>query len=218
VIDGIPLATGVQLSRPANMDGFSSSRTFINYGFPLNALKSTLNLNGNASYSRAPGMINNITSYSKSSAAGLGFSLSSNISEKIDFLISSNINYNEVNNSIQNSNSHYYNVSSKVRLQVMPWKGIVVQSDISHQFNDGLSAGLNDDYFLWNAAIGYKFLKKQQAEIRLSVFDILKENKSITRNTTDLYYEDVESNALQQYFMLTLTYNLKRFTGSEESK
>jgi hypothetical protein len=64
---------------------------------------------------------------------------------------------------------------------------------------------------LWNAGLGYKFLKNQQGEIRLSVFDILGQNQSITRNVTELYIEDTQTNLLQRYFMLTFTYNIKMF-------
>jgi len=45
----------------------------------------------------------------------------------------------------------------------------------------------------------------------LSVFDLLKQNKSITRNVTDSYIQDVQNQVLQQYFMLTFTYKLKTF-------
>ena len=63
-------------------------------------------------------------------------------------------------------------------------------------------------------AIGYKFLKEKQADLRLSVFDIMKQNNSIGRNTTETYYEDVQNNILQRYYMLTFTYNLKYFKDS----
>ncbi|MGH2649394.1 MAG: hypothetical protein ACRDE8_17570, partial [Ginsengibacter sp.] len=43
------------------------------------------------------------------------------------------------------------------------------------------------------------------------VFDLLKQNKSITRNVTDSYIQDVKNQVLQQYFMLTFTYKLKTF-------
>jgi len=91
----------------------------------------------------------------------------------------------------------------------------VLQSDLTHQHNTGLSSEFNTDYLIWNAAIGYKFLKNNVAELRLSVYDILSQNKNISRNFSDTYFEDVQSNVLQQYFMLTLTYNIKFFKVQE---
>ena len=97
----------------------------------------------------------------------------------------------------------------------MPWKGFVLQTDLNHQYNVGLSSNYNQNYLLWNAAIGYKFLKDKQAEFRLSIFDIMKQNNSITRNTTETYYEDVKTNVLQQYALLTFTYNIKYFQDTK---
>jgi len=74
-----------------------------------------------------------------------------------------------------------------------------------------LTGALNQNITLWNAAVGYKFLKNNAAELRLSVFDILSQNTSITRNVTETYIEDVQTKILQQYYMLTFTYNFKVF-------
>ncbi len=58
---------------------------------------------------------------------------------------------------------------------------------------------------------GKKIFKKQQGELKLSVFDLLKQNRSIVRNVSDAYIEDVQSQVLRQYFLFTFTYNLRTF-------
>ncbi|MEO7766680.1 MAG: outer membrane beta-barrel protein, partial [Ferruginibacter sp.] len=90
-------------------------------------------------------------------------------------------------------------------------KGWFIQNDVSNQKYSGLTDGFNQSYWLWNAAIGKKFLKKQAGELKLSVFDLLKQNQSISRTVTGAYIEDVQSQVLQQYFMLTFSYSLKNF-------
>jgi hypothetical protein len=75
----------------------------------------------------------------------------------------------------------------------------------------GLTSGFNATYTLWNAAVGKKFLKNKAGELKLSVFDLLKQNQSIVRTVTNLYIEDAQSEVLKQYFMLTFAYNLKNF-------
>ncbi|MES2286067.1 MAG: outer membrane beta-barrel protein [Bacteroidota bacterium] len=212
IAPGIILTSGSQLSRPDNQDGYFNVRSFNNYSFPVSKIKSNLNFNVGGMYSRTPGIVNNKLNYANSSNVGFGLALSSNISEKFDFTLSSNTTYNTNSNTLQaNLNSIYYNQNTKFKIQVMPWKSLVLQTDLSHQYNSGLSANFNQNYLLWNAAIGYKFLKNNQGELRLSVFDILKQNNSITRNITETYYEDVQTNVLQQYFLLTFTYNIKQF-------
>jgi len=56
-----------------------------------------------------------------------------------------------------------------------------------------------------------KLFKAQKAEIRLSVFDLLNQNQSIYRTVAETYIEDVTTQVVKQYFMLTFTYNLKNF-------
>src|SRR5205085_8195284 len=85
------------------------------------------------------------------------------------------------------------------------------QNDLNNQLYSGLTEGYNQNYFLWNMSAGKKFLKNQKGELKLSVFDLLKQNRSITRNVTETYIEDVQNQVLQQYFMLTFTYNLRNF-------
>lgn len=216
IATGITLARGSQLSRPINLNGYFNIRSFNNVSFPIGFIKSILSLNLGGTYTKTPGMINNQINYSNSYNVGLGFALSSNISQSFDFTLSSNTTYNNISNTLQSSlNSDYYNQNSKLKIQVMPWKWMVIQSDVNHQYNSGLSTNYNQNYFLWNAAIGCKFLKDNKAELRLSIFDIMKQNNSISRNTTEIYYEDVRTNVLQQYAMLTFTYNIKYYNDTK---
>ena len=78
-----------------------------------------------------------------------------------------------------------------------------------HQAYSGLSAGLNQQYTLWNASVGKKLFPGQRGEIRVYAFDLLSQNRAIQRNVTEAYYEDVQTNILQRYFMLMFTYNIR---------
>ena len=44
-----------------------------------------------------------------------------------------------------------------------------------------------------------------------TVFDLLKQNQSISRTVVDTYIQNVQNLVLKQYFMLTFTYTLKNF-------
>ncbi|RYZ48950.1 MAG: hypothetical protein EOP49_17420, partial [Sphingobacteriales bacterium] len=218
-IGNINLSRGAQFIRPENMSGYYNLRSFATYGVPVSALKSNFNVNGTVAYVRTPGIINNQKNYANNTTLGLGFVISSNISEKIDFTLSSNSSYNLVRNTLNaNSNNEYFNQSSRLSINYIFWKGIAFNTELNHQYYSGLSAGFNQSYLLWNMSLAKKVFKKQQGEIKLSVYDLLKQNTSVIPTVTDAYIQYSRTNVLTQYFMLTFTYNLRFFKGGASMK
>jgi hypothetical protein len=208
----IYLPGGGQLTMPANMNGFAQFRSLINYSIPIKKIKCVFSFSGGYTFSSVPGLINGFTNKANQTSITLGAVLSSNISERIDFTVTSNSGYNIVLNTLQKqSNSIYFNQNTKFKIQAIIWKSFILQTDLNHQYYQGLSSRLTQNYLLWNAGIGYKFLKKKAGEFRLTVFDILKQNNSVSRNITETYYEDAQTNVLQRYYMLTFTYTLRQF-------
>jgi len=210
---GSVLAANAQLTKPVNLDGYKSLRTFFTFSQPNKVIKTNLNLNAGFSYSRLPGLLNNIENITNNYTYSGGIVLASNISEYIDFNLSYNANYNTVHsNTVTSSNTSYLNQAAGIQLNLLSKSGWFVQNDVSNQSYSGLSDGFNQSYWLWNAAVGKKFLKSRAAELKLSVFDLLKQNQSIYREVgSNNEIIDSQSNVLQQYFMLTFTYSLRNF-------
>ncbi|MEO6232229.1 MAG: TonB-dependent receptor [Ferruginibacter sp.] len=209
---GITLKRGSQLTKPVNLDGYKSLRTFFTYSMPIKPIKTTVNLNAGFSYSRLPGLSNYIATLTNNYVYNTGIVLASNVSEYVDFNLSYSANFNQAKTISRTiSTNNYVNQSIGLQVNLLNKKGWFVQNNVDNQSYSGLSGGLNQNYWLWNAAIGKKFLKKKEAELKLSVFDLLKQNQSITRTVTGSYIEDTQSQVLQQYFMLTFTYSVRNF-------
>lgn len=210
--DTLRLRRGTQLSRPVNLNGNVMYRSFINYGVPIKPLKSNLNVSVGYVFQRSPGLINNIENITNTHAINGGLVLGSNINENIDFTVSYNNSYNIVVNNIRPElNNNYFNQTINGRLNLVIKSAFVFSSDVSHIMFTGLGDGFNQQFLLWNAGVGYKFLKNRQGELRLSVFDLLNQNNNVARNVTETYIEDQRNIILRQYFMLTFTYNLRYF-------
>ena len=77
--------------------------------------------------------------------------------------------------------------------------------------NTGLGSGYNKNYALWNASLAQDFLKNKRAQIKLQIYDILKQNQSIRRSINGNNITDSQSTILPQYFIATLTYNFNNF-------
>jgi hypothetical protein len=210
---GIILEKGSQLFRPVNLEGYQDFRSWISYGMPFGFIKSNLNINGGFSYEKRPGQVNNELSFNNSTRLSTGISISSNISDQVDFNISTRMSFNNVENTLNSSlNNKFYNQRTRINFSWIIWEGFVYRLDLNHQINSGLSEGFDNNFLLMNMSVGKKVFKNQRGEISLNVYDLLGQNTSVRRNVTDVYIEDIQNNVLQRYFMLTFSFNIRRFS------
>ena len=216
--NGIILHQRSQLVKPTNLNGYLSLRSFLTYAMPLKFIKSNLNLNGGFTYSKTPGLNNNISGFSNNYTYNTGVGITSNISQYVDFNVSYGVSITNTKNTLDESkNTNYTTQTAGAQLNLLDKKGWFLQNDVNFNSYSGLGAGFNQTYVLWNAGVGKKFLKNQAGELKLTVFDLLKQNQSITRTVDPNYIEDVHNQVLKQYFMLTFTYKLKNFGTAKAS-
>ncbi|MES2477539.1 MAG: outer membrane beta-barrel protein [Bacteroidota bacterium] len=214
---------GVQISRPVNLNGYLRSNAFATYSVPFKKIKSNLNFNAGVNYTKTPSLINTVINDAKNYAFNGGFVLGSNISENIDFTVSYNGAYNIASNSSQpQSNFNYYSQTSSLKFNWIFLKGFVFNTNLNHTLYSGLGEGYDRDFLLWNASLGYKFLKNKALQADIYAFDILNQNNSINRSINDVYIEDSRTTVLQRFVMLKLTYTIRAFKSGakmpEENK
>lgn len=215
--EGVILKQGSQLTRPINLtDPSWSVRSMVNYSFPVKIIKSKLNLILGLNYTVSPGYINMFLNTSKTTSLTSGLVLSSNISENADFSIS----YTSTNSFVRNdiairNNTTFWYQTAGAKINFIIGNGFVLQSDVVGQFNSGLAQSFNENYVIWNAGLGKKFLKSKNAELKVYIYDVLNQSRNISRTVTPQYIQDLRYNALRQYAMLTFTYTLRNFSGGD---
>lgn len=208
----VTLRSGSQITSPKNLNGNMSVNSFLTYGLPITAIKCNLNVNAGFSYSRTPSEINNQINFSNNYTPTAGLVLSSNISEKIDFTLSYMGSYTMVKNSLRtSSDNNYFTHNANLKFNWQFWKGFIFNTSLQNTLYSGISQGFNQNIFLWNAALGYKFLKDKSLEVKFGVNDILNQNNGISRTVSETYVEDSRNKVLKRYWMMTVTYNLKYF-------
>ncbi len=218
LIQGYNINKGSQLSKPVNLDNYYNIRSFGVYSLPVKKIKSNLSFNFGYMYSHNPALINNNVNYSNNNSVNSGIAIASNISENIDFSLSYDGNFNTVRNTInKQSNSEYYNHKVSAKANFIIKKKFVINTDVNQITYSGLSDSYNQNYILWNAYLGYKLLKDNSLEARISVYDILNQNTSVSRNITESYTEDSYTQILKRYALFTLTYTIKNFKNGKAS-
>ncbi len=206
----IRLGAGSRFTRPENVGRSWNIRTFVARGFVLDAVSSNINLNGGGSFSSTPSAVNNRQYMSNTWSLYAGTVISSNISEEIDFRVSYRGTYNIVDNSVPTGfDSNYYTGTASLRISLQPWRGLLFESDTRIRHFSGLQDDFNNNSVFWNVGAGYRFLENRALELKATVVDVLRQNDEVSRIIEDTYIEDVRSNVLSRYVIVSLTYNFR---------
>ena len=203
---------GVQTRRPLNANGYASLTGFLSLGQRFASHQLNLSLTTNGSLTRGPSFLNGQPNTARAWSLGQGASLHSNFTERLEFNLALNATYQAAAYSLlpaQNTSYCAQTLTGDVFYQLPAH--FIVTSDVWASNSAGRATGYNPRLVLWNLALARQFFANQQAELKLEVHDLLNQNRSLVRNATETYVEDVRSRVLQRYFLLSFTYNLRQF-------
>jgi hypothetical protein len=212
VYKGEKIDTAVQLTIPVNVNGAYNFNGNANIGFPIKRMKGgNFNTTTSMRIGRDISFVDSVKNISKNITLGENVHISYTYKEKLDISVGGGIDYNAARYSLydQNNNSYYTYTASGDISYILP-KGFIISTDGDYIANSGLASGYNQHYFLWNASFSKQMLKNKRGELKFSVYDILKQNRSVSRNFGSNYIQDVQNSAVQRFFMLGFTYNLNR--------
>jgi len=210
--DGIEILPGAQLTRPENMTGYLSTYFFITRGFPIKFIKSNMSISVNAGYDEIPGYLENSKYFIKRISSGMNIVINSNISKNISYRITNNLYISKTAYSeALRDNKLQFNLRSRAKLEWNFGPGYVFNTDLNYINYNRVSTTFNNTSLLWNVSFGKRLFKNQQGDLRLYIYDLLKDNNNINQHYTETYIEERESLDLDRYLMLIFTYNIKHF-------
>ncbi len=198
---------GKTTSKTVNVNGNYSGNINFNYGFKIKKINLELSFGPNINFNTRNDFVNGIKNESKSLSYGLNFSVSKDVEDKWSFWSYTNVNKSNNKASINNiSTSNFWYINSNIDLNIhLPWKLElnnelqleVRQKDPRYPTNNALT--------LWNASLK-KEIVKNIFDIKLSVNDILNQNRGYQRSFTSYTFTESYYNTLQRYWIATLAY------------
>ncbi|MCK8492994.1 TonB-dependent receptor [Spirosoma sp. RP8] len=206
--------SGEQTTRPVNTDGYYTVSSFLVLGRALRFQEQrvNLNLNTNLTYNRGTSFVNERPNLAQNWLIGQGLSLNTNLDDKLDLNLSGNISLQSAKYSLQpQQNTTYLNQTGTLDLYYQLPLRFTFTTNVTFNHYGGASGSYNQSFTLLNMALSRQLFKQKQGELRLQAFDLLNQNRSVVRNVTDTYVEEVQSRVLNRYFTLSFVYNLRNF-------
>ncbi|MEO6851424.1 MAG: outer membrane beta-barrel protein, partial [Mucilaginibacter sp.] len=216
------------LTRYLNADGYYNIRGNITWAKPWDNRKYTLYLRGNVTYTNSVGYLSDIDSVTynettvKNTAKTLQFTpqvqFRVDITNVMDAQLLTNYAINRTGNSIVNpltsatSNVRTWNIGLSGKQYIL--KNWTFSYDYTKSINYGYSSLVQStNPNILNLYLERRFLKNNQATIRLAAYDLFNQNTGFSASTTASSFTETQVNRLSRYYLATFTLRLQKFAG-----
>ena len=226
---------GGQQTSYVNLNGTYNLSGYFNYGLPLKNPKSNLNFITNLSYAQSQTLLAQDSTaaaaneyahvFSHNSSLAETISWTTNLKKNLDVNFSSVSSYglNRRTGSPQTSSSSTGNLNVftqtfTMELTAYTNSGWLIAADLNYTYTNNHAAAYNASVPLLSPAIAKQLFKKKNGELRLSVFDLLNQNVSVSKTVTSSLETYARTNVITRYAMLTFTYNLNNFQDTKKNQ
>ena len=205
---------GTQIVTPVNVNGVYSINASVMMNLPVPNTKFSFSNTLSGNFGNNKSITNKVENTTRT--VGLFETLRLTYrNERMELSTSYRLCYNRANYLLQTTEAtNYYNHRIGGEFHLNLPLDFTVTSNINYTFFKGYNDGLDRDMTLWTADISKRVFKNKQGTVKFSVYDILKQNKSHTRTTTDNYIEDLHTrNNLGRFGMISFMYRFNSFSG-----
>ncbi|RYD94734.1 MAG: hypothetical protein EOP54_16995, partial [Sphingobacteriales bacterium] len=211
-----------------NADGFYTAQAFAAFSKPWSERKYTVSLSGNVAYSNNIGFSNSIdslnraTAFEKNISKNLvftpGFRFRINITDVVDAEFNTSYSINKTVSTINNNNPLFAQNTNARTLNLgingknYFWKDWTFSYDFTRSVNYGYNVPVTNPNIL-NVYVERRFLKNNQATIRVQGFDLFNQNRGFSSTDNGITTTQSNTNRLSRYFLLTFALRLQKFAG-----
>jgi hypothetical protein len=206
-------SVGRQVSRPVNVNGNFGFSGNLQYNYTIERKNWTLrmNLGSNGYFNSNTSFINQVRVAARSLSIAESVGMSFTYKEVLSLVPAFNIRFNKTMYTDQAVQDASFNTKtfSLSAFWNQP-KRLIIENNLQYNYNSQMAEGFSKGVVMWSAAMNWLLFKKQQGVLRLAVYDILKQNAGVYRSITQISIEDRQTQILQQYFLLSFIYNLRK--------
>jgi hypothetical protein len=202
--------SGKTFIKPVNVDGVLNVNLWSGMWTKLKKSGISLYIGPNFNFSKNIDYQNNIRNVSRNLSVGVNGNVNKSKDKKYDVGMDYDFGWNMNRTSLQNRTVRYFTLTTRFNGSYHLPKKFKVGSDVEYNVRQKTSEfDMNTNNVIWNAYLS-KDILKDMFTIKLSITDILKENNGFSRVATSNYFSQTIRERLQQYWLLTLTWNFSK--------
>ena len=204
-----------QFAMPINADQEFNANAYTSFSTPLKFMKSKISIDLSLNFNRGILFVNNLENNTNRWTNNYTLTIENRKKEHFDVAAGISLGTNSTKFSENPEfNQSYIDQTYFTDLALYLPKAWTFENSLDYTNYSEESFGDQDDLVIWKASISKGFLENERATIELSVFDILNQNKGINRRNSLNYIQEIRSNVLGRYVMLSLNYKLSKFGGN----
>ncbi|TDQ17628.1 outer membrane receptor protein involved in Fe transport [Algoriphagus boseongensis] len=202
--------TFVTTYKAGNVSGGQRYFTYIGFGFPIVKTKINAYLTANPSYTKSLALINSIETETNTFSHNLGLNLDLNPTEWLNLYAGTSFRLSKTKYEQNPSqNQDIVNLSAYTNMNIKLPKNFYFDMKFNYNRFENESFGFNQEVPILNAFI-YKLLgEAKKWEVRLSAYDIFKQNQTISQFAGQNFVSTGRIETLSRYFLLGVTYNMR---------
>lgn len=217
---------GVRRYYSVNTNGVANFYSSVSYGFKIKSIGLRLGFNGGYDLRRNIDFVNNFNSnngksqknISTNNAYRLGIDMYKSVDGKYDFGLYTNAAYNNTKATVNSAaNAKYWSNSLNIWGNVQLPLKFEIRTDLDATFTQkDPRFPANNSYVIWNGFLTKK-IYKDKFEAKLSVYDILNQNRGYSRNFGSYSFTESYRTTLQRFWLVSLVWNITK-NGAAPSK
>ncbi|HSF55107.1 MAG TPA: outer membrane beta-barrel protein [Algoriphagus sp.] len=202
--------TFVTTYKAGNVSGGQRYFSYVGFGFPIVKTKINAYLTANPSYTKSLALINSIETETNTFSHNVGLNLDLTPIEWLSLYAGTSFRLSKTKYEQNPSqNQDIVNLSAYTNMNVKLPKDFYFDMKFNYNRFENESFGFNQEVPILNAFI-YKLIgEAKKWEVRLSAYDIFKQNQTISQYAGQNFVSTGRIETLSRYFLLGVTYNMR---------
>jgi hypothetical protein len=203
-------ANRVETSKPINIDQESRLTFYGSFGRPFKPIHSRFTINANFTYTKTQNSINNQLLDLNRWSRTAGLTISNMNSKVLEYNLGARYTFSDsYYKADENLNQNTLNSNYFIDATVTVWKKWRIGGSYDYNLYSSDEFGEDQALPMMKFSLSRYVLPGDKGELRFAVFDVLDENRGLSRSADINYLEEIRSNSIGRYAMLSFIYSIR---------